>query len=199
MHRRRGDAVGGRDVLPYAVLNQTSEMKIWKGAFEGCTNLTFVRVQLGLKKIGERAFFGCKALSLIWFYGSEKLWSAIEKGEDWCKGIKAKNIECFGQDSLIIENGVLIECKKDADVVRLPKGTAKICNGAFKDCVCLKHVAFYSGMTEIGNNAFLNCTSLDTIVFEGTRKEWEEIKKGSDWNKNVPAKVVHCKDYNAKL
>ena len=174
--------------------------KIDDSAFEGCTNLTFVRVQLGLKKIGERAFFGCKSLCAVWFYGSEKLWHTIEKGADWCEGTKIKNIECFGLDSLTIENGVVTECKKDAVVVRLPRNTAKISNGAFKDCVCLKYVAFYSGLTEIGNNAFQNCTALDTIVFDGKLSQWEEeVKKGTDWNKNVPAKVVHCKYGDSRI
>lgn len=174
--------------------------KIDDSAFEGCTNLTFVRVQLGLKKIGERAFFGCKSLCAVWFYGSEKLWHTIEKGADWYEGTKIKNIECFGLDSLTIENGVVTECKKDAVVVRLPRNTAKISNGAFKDCVCLKYVAFYSSLTEIGNNAFQNCTALDTIVFDGKLSQWEEeVKKGTDWNKNVPAKVVHCKYGDSRI
>ena len=97
--------------------------------------------------------------------------------------------------------GVVTECKKDAVVVRLPRNTAKISNGAFKDCVCLKYVAFYSGLTEIGNNAFQNCTALDTIVFDGKLSQWEEeeVKKGKEWSKDVLTKCVKCSDGEAEL
>ncbi|MCR5124434.1 MAG: leucine-rich repeat domain-containing protein, partial [Treponema sp.] len=49
-------------------------------------------------------------------------------------------------------------------------------------------------VTEIGNNAFQDCTSLETILFVGTKKQWEGIRLGTDWQKNIPAKVVHCSD-----
>ncbi len=168
--------------------------KIDDSAFEGCPNLRVLQFHLGLKKIGERAFFGCWSLKRILFHGSEKLWRDIEKGEDWNEGTKIKDIDCVGFDNLKIENGVVTECKKDAVVVRLPENAIKISSEAFKDCVCLKHVAFYPGVTEIGNNAFQDCTSLETILFVGTKKQWEGIRLGTDWQKNIPAKVVHCSD-----
>ncbi|MCR5125962.1 MAG: leucine-rich repeat domain-containing protein, partial [Treponema sp.] len=165
--------------------------KIDDSAFEGCPNLRVLQFHLGLKKIGERAFFGCWSLKRILFHGSEKLWRDIEKGADWNEGTKIKDIDCVGFDNLKIENGVVTDCKKDAVVVRVPENAIKISSEAFKDCVCLKHVAFYPGVTEIGNNAFQDCTSLETILFVGTKKQWEGIRLGTDWQKNIPAKVVH--------
>ena len=190
--------------------------KIDDSAFEGCPNLRVLQFHLGLKKIGERAFFGCWSLKRILFHGSEKLWRDIEKGEDWNEGTKiknesgeeqydwsegttSKNIDCVGFDSLKIENGVVTECKKDAVDVRLPENAIKISREAFKDCVCLKHVAFYPSVTEIGNNAFQDCTSLETILFVGTKKQWEGIRLGTDWQKNIPAKVVHSSDGETEI
>ena len=33
-----------------------------------------------------------------------------------------------------------------------------------------------------------------SILFVGTKKQWEGIRLGTDWQKNIPAKVVHCSD-----
>ena len=107
--------------------------------------------------------------------------------------------------------------KKDAVVVRLPRNTAKISNGAFKDCVCLKYVAFYSGLTEIGQEAFSGCESLSSVVipesvteigywafnkckslssveFGGTVAQWEAVKGKLELLKCVPATTVKCSD-----
>lgn len=125
-----------------------------------------------------------------------------------------ENIE---NDVLTIENGVLTKCKEDAVNVVIPEGVTEIGEGVFVKCDSLKSVVFPSsikliddntffecnslssmvipeGLSKIGNNAFQNCTALDTIVFDGKLSQWEEeVKKGTDWNKNVPAKVAHCK------
>lgn len=39
----------------------------------------------------------------------------------------------------------------------------------------------------IGYRAFIDCSSLETIYFEGTKDEWDNIEKDIEWNHNLPA------------
>ena len=173
--------------------------KIGESAFEGCKCLTFVDFPVGLKEIGARAFFGCENFSLVWYYGSEKLWNNIKIGEDWCKGTKLKSVKIYGLDNVTIKNGVITSCKKDAVSVVTPINVTKIGRGAFKDCAYLTSISFMPVITEIGNEAFEGCTSLSIISFGGTVEQWKSVDKGADWHKNVPIDVVHCTDGNVKL
>lgn len=43
-------------------------------------------------------------------------------------------------------------------------------------------------------DAFYDCSSLTSIIFEGTKAEWNALTKYSDWNGNTGAYIVHCTD-----
>ena len=58
----------------------------------------------------------------------------------------------------------------------------------------LESVSIPEGVTSIGDGAFENCKSLENITFSGTRNQWWDIYKDEMWNKDIPAKVVHCTD-----
>jgi len=92
-------------------------VSIWMGAFAGCRQLTEVSVDSGVRyiykqsftfctglekltlpetieSIGMEAFAGCLALTEIVFQGTKAQWEAIEKGEDWAKGVENCIIRC---------------------------------------------------------------------------------------------------------
>ena len=39
---------------------------------------------------------------------------------------------------------------------------------------------------------FDGCESLIDIRYTGTIEQWQEIKLGTCWNRDVPTKIVHC-------
>jgi hypothetical protein len=39
---------------------------------------------------------------------------------------------------------------------------------------------------------FDGCKSLTDIHYNGTMEQWQEIKLGTCWNRDVPTKIVHC-------
>lgn len=74
--------------------------------------------------------------------------------------------------------------------VVISRGLMEIGDNAFRGCESLTSVNIPEEVTEIGDGAFEGCTALAEIRFEGTREQWEAIKKGDAWNKNVPVKDV---------
>ncbi len=49
-------------------------------------------------------------------------------------------------------------------------------------------------MKQIDEMAFAYCYNLQTINFNGTKKQWKEIKKGSAWNTGTGTYTVKCTD-----
>lgn len=81
----------------------------------------------------------------------------------------------------------------------IPNHIKKIENYAFSGCVGLTNIIIPDSVTSIGYSAFYNCSSLTNMVFKGTKEDWSSIRKGEDWNYNVPAKEVHCSDGDVNL
>jgi hypothetical protein len=51
----------------------------------------------------------------------------------------------------------------------------------------------------MGEGAFASCWDLTSIIFEGTKEEWNSITKESTWKNNVPATYVQCSDGQVAL
>lgn len=78
------------------------------------------------------------------------------------------------------------------------QGVKRIGDSAFSLCSELASVTIGSGAFCIGDYAFANCYKLNTVKFGGTRAQWKAVKKGSNWNKEIPAKFVICSDGHAE-
>lgn len=79
------------------------------------------------------------------------------------------------------------------DEVLIPDTVTFIDYNAFQNCSALTTVNLPASLTEIEANAFAGCTSLTTINFAGTKAQWAQVIKGSDWHTSVPAgALVHC-------
>lgn len=90
-----------------------------------------------------------------------------------------------------IKNSVITSCDRNVTQVDIFGFLAKkIGDKAFSQCGNLQSITIRGSIEEIGNEAFANCTLLRAIMFTGTPEEWYAIKKGMDWNKNVPMSQV---------
>ena len=77
--------------------------------------------------------------------------------------------------------------------VILPDTVTAILDGAFV-YTGIKKITIPASVKHIGSDAFLRCTSLETIIFEGTKAQWKAISLAQDWNVGVLAKKVICSD-----
>jgi DNA-directed RNA polymerase specialized sigma subunit len=66
--------------------------EIGEKAFECCTSLESVYISEGIKIICVDAFAGCTSLTEIHFGGSRAQWEAVEKVQNWNKGVPAKDV-----------------------------------------------------------------------------------------------------------
>ena len=82
----------------------------------------------------------------------------------------------------------------DLQVADIPDGVPSLGVGAFSNCVNLKAVSIPVSVKEINANCFFNCKRLRRIDYEGTKKEFKQIKRGSNWLSHAGTTIVYCVD-----
>ena len=80
--------------------------------------------------------------------------------------------------------------------ITLPENITNIASGAFWNCFNLESIKLPNGITAIKSQAFSNCVKLTEIIFEGTKEEWLNIEKGTDWNYDMKNYTIQCSDGN---
>lgn len=133
-------------------------------AFLSCNQLTSITIPNSVTAIGDYAFHNCSSLTSI------NIPDGVAAIGDYVFG------GCTSLTSIII-----------------PDGVTAIGDYAFGNCG-LTNISIPMSVTSIGLGAFVYCSSLTYINFEGTKAQWEAIKKGSEWNDNTGDYTVHCKD-----
>lgn len=79
-------------------------------------------------------------------------------------------------------------------IANIPTNIQEIGPGAFANCPNLKVVSIPKSVKSIGYNAFFNCTSLRRINYQGSKVEWRNIVRGSNWLLKAGTTLVHCVD-----
>ncbi len=49
-------------------------------------------------------------------------------------------------------------------------------------------------LTRLNKGAFGYCNQLESITFNGTKEQWNNIDKETDWDKNTGGYTIHCTD-----
>ena len=113
--------------------------------------------------------------------------------------------DCSSLTSIVIPDGVtsigsfaFCYCSSLTSIV-IPDGVTSIGKNAFSCCSSLTSIVIPDGVTSIEERAFYCCSSLTSITFNGTKAQWNRIKLAWIWNTDVPAKVIHCTDWDVKI
>ena len=99
----------------------------------------------------------------------------------------------FDRTVTSIGNNAFDYCETLSSVM-IPDSITSIGNGAFNKCSSLSGITIPDSVTSIGEFVFSECLALSNITYTGTMAQWTQITKGTNWNQNVPATVVHCSD-----
>ncbi|EJK52270.1 hypothetical protein THAOC_28478, partial [Thalassiosira oceanica] len=154
----------GPQVKEIPVAIPSSVTKLGNEAFLGCSKLSKVQLNEGLKIIGERTFALCTSL------GSVTIPSTVTVlGE-------SAFIQCTALQSLIVPSatklgGYACYCCSNLAKVQLNEGLEIIGKGTFSGCKALQKVTVPSTVTELGNEAFKGCDKLVEVQLnEGMQK-----------------------------
>lgn len=149
-------------------------------AFYGCTNLTSVKIQIPIKKIGDFTFSRCYNLasvnipSTVTSIGRAAFESCgslrqiqipdgITTIEDYtfngCQSLSAINLP-----ENVTTIGKLAFSWCDFTEVLIPDKVKSIGDRAFESCQYLKSIEIGKGITSIGKEAFSYCTDLELIT-----------------------------------
>ena len=146
----------------------TSADVVFEYTGDGCSvpkDVTSVRFNNGLQRIGNHAFFRCTSLDNITIPPT-----LVEIGvyafED-CSNLR----EVIFNDGLQkIGSGAFCNCSSIKRIT-LPSTMSEIGIRAFNSCTNLREVRLNNGLQKVRNGAFCNCSSLESITLPSTVTE----------------------------
>ncbi len=161
---------------------------IGSGAFQDCGSLASVNIPPSVNTIGASAFWGCSELESI------TLPNGIDCISDnlfmYCSSLKNVVLP-----SSVTEIGdcAFMYCNSLTSIA-IPDKVVSIGSEAFAECSELTQIAIPNSMTTIKDSAFWNCDNLSSIVFGGTKAQWNNIEKIRYWNYGCQEITVTCTD-----
>ncbi len=74
------------------------------------------------------------------------------------------------------------------------KAVTSIGNESFIMNSEITSVVIPSSVKSIGDYAFCDCKQLKTIIFKGSKAQWDAISKGKNWDYNLTGLIIKCED-----
>lgn len=154
---------------------------IKEGTFGYCSSLTSIDLPEGLISIGIEAFQGCKSLTSI---------KVDENNQNYSTSEDKRVLFNKDKTTLVCYPSVIGD-------YTIPDSVTKIDERAFYGCRSLTSITIPNSVTSIDNEAFSNCLSLTSINYTGTKEQWDEISKSTNWNVGCPSNMVINYNYQS--
>ena len=107
---------------------------------------------------------------------------------------------CTGLTSVTIPNsvtsigmGAFYNCSGLTSIT-IPDSVTSIGSYAFQHCTGLTSITIPDSVTSMGDYAFSHCTGLTNINYQGSKVQWNAIRKDYKWNYNTGSYTIHCTD-----
>ena len=153
-------------------------------AFYFYTSLTSITIPDGVTSIGDSAFYGCSGLTSLTIPNS--VTSIGDSAFCRCSNLNEVHITdlsawcriAFGNDfaNPMYYAGRLYIDGLEATNIVLDESVTAISDYAFYNCTSLASITIPNSITSIGKYAFDGCTNLTTVIYCGTKEQWNAVK-----------------------
>ena len=158
------------------------------GAFAQCTRLQSITLGDNVQEISRGAFRGCKRLKEInWNTALHTIGSDVFEGCNLVSLSIPNNVET-------IRLGAFRDNEELKDA-KLPRELEAVSAFMFTGCSQLSEITLGSECRMIELSAFEGCDNLETVNFDGSMQEWQQITI-RDWNEPIYLCTVKCRDGN---
>ncbi|MBR2476608.1 MAG: leucine-rich repeat domain-containing protein [Clostridia bacterium] len=142
---------------------------IGDSAFYHCDGLTSITIPDSVTTIGDRAFYYCTGLTSITIPDSVTTIgdSAFFDCDDLTSVTIGNSVTTIGDSAFSYCDGLTS--------VTIGNSVELITENAFYGCKNLKIVAISANIKYIRNDAFNGCNNIETVYYEGSEEEWNEI------------------------
>lgn len=158
-------------------------LEIKSNVFKECVSLETITLPSRLKILGNHAFAHCIKLKSI----------TIPKGVT--RILNNTFYQCTALEEVVLHDGIVsfetaAFCESGIKSFTVPPKVTEIPQTMFLNCPELESVTLPAGITSIGMGAFMNCPKLETIYFQGTEQQWNNIAFGQIWDRDSDFNVV---------
>lgn len=191
----------GRYAFFYCPITQItipdSVTKIDSSAFAGCAQLTSLHIPASVTHITETAFSHLTAATEITVDPANAYYCAVNN----ClieRSTKTLFVGC--KNSVIPSDGSVTQIRSgafsntDVESVTIPSGVTEINLWTFLECKSLKEVTLPASITRLNGHSFGDCPALTDIYYDGSKEQWNEIKKDSYWDLLSDNYTIHFND-----
>lgn len=119
-------------------------------------------------------------------------------------------VNCNNLQSIVVENGNVVYRTENNCLIHVAQKTVILCcknstipfdydvttigSYAFSGCSGMKSVSIPVNIKTIESHAFYNCNELQSILYNGSEQQWNEISKDTDWLVNTNISSIICND-----
>lgn len=144
------------------------------GVFSGCSSLTSIIIPKDVTYLGYSAFSGCSNLTKVTM--PNRITSIFDYTFNQCSKITKltipNGVTSIGESAFYYCSGL--------NKITIPSGVTSIGESAFSRCYGLRNITIPNCVKYIGFNAFSDCNNIENVYYQGTKRDWKNIKFGYD-------------------